>query len=86
MDKNPEILSETKHLELVRNCNLIIKKLKDIEEVLINKQTGLFDGLLEIVEFLNRNLENNFVQMRTVNQDHKIEALRKLSPPGSMIR
>ena len=86
MDKYPEILSETKQLELIRNINLIIKKLKDIKETLINKHTGLFDGLEEIIEFLNKNLEHNFVQMKAVNQDHKIEALRKVSPSGNMIR
>ena len=37
-------------------------------------------------EFLNTNLENNFVKLRAVNEDHKIEALRKLDTPGLEIR
>ena len=86
MDKSPNILSESKHLELVKSANFIIKKLKDIKEALINKQTGLFEGLLEMIEFLNTNLENNFVSLRAVNEDHKIEALKNLASPGLEIK
>ena len=86
MDKNPKILSEPKHLELVKNTNFIIKKLKDIKEAVINKQTGLLEILSELIEFLNTNLENDFVKLRAVNEDHKIEALRKLDTPGLEIR
>ena len=86
MDRNPKILTEPKHLELVKSLNFIIKKLKDIKEAVINKQTGLLEVLSELIEFLNTNLENNFVKLRAVNEDHKIEALRKLDTPGLKIR
>ena len=81
MDKSPEILNESKHVDLIKNINLIVKKLKEIQGVVINPKTGFLDGLLEIISFFNENLEDNFGKLKSVNIQHKVEALQKI-PAG----
>ena len=65
MDKNPELLPESKRVDLMKNVIIIITRLKEIQGVLISD--------------LNSNLEDNLESLKTVNIKHKVEALRKLA-------
>ena len=79
MDKSPEILSEQKRVDMIKHLTIIIKRLKDIQAVLLHPNSDLFEGLSETIYGLNANLENNLVSFKTVTLRHKVEALNKVA-------
>ena len=79
MDKNPELLPESKRVDLMKNVIIIITRLKEIQGVLISRNPTLLDGLSKLISDLNFNLEDNLESLKAVNIKHKVEALRKLA-------
>ena len=79
MDKNPEILTESKRADLIKSVIKIIKKLRDIQGVLISPNLTLCDGLTKLISDLNSNLADNLESLKAVNIQHKVEALKKLT-------
>ena len=79
MDKNPEILTESKRADLIKSVIMIIKKLRDIQGVLISPNLTLCDGLTKLISDLNSNLADNLESLKAVNIQHKVEALKKLT-------
>ena len=79
MDKNPEILTESKCVDLMKNVIMIIKRLKEIQGVLSSPNPTLLDGLSKLISDLDFNFEDKLENLKAVNIQHKVEALKKLT-------
>ena len=85
MDRNPEILTEPKCVDLIKNVIMIIERLKEIQGVLISPNPSLLDGMAKLISDLSSNLEENLESLKAVNIQHKEEALRKLPVPAGVL-
>ena len=85
MDRNPEILTQPKCVDLIKNVIMIIKRLKEIQGVLISPNPSLLDGMAKLISDLSSNLEENLESLKAVNIQHKEEALRKLPVPAGVL-
>ena len=85
MDKNPELLTESKCVDLIKDVIIIITRLKEIQGVLISRNPTLRDGLSKLISDLNSNQEDNLESLKAVNIQHKVKALRKLPMPAGVL-
>ena len=79
MNKIPELLPESKRVDLMKNVIVIIKQLKEIQGELISSNPTLLEGLSKLISDLNSNLEDNLDSLIAVNIQHKVEALNKMT-------
>jgi hypothetical protein len=74
-----ELLTESKCLDLMKNIIMIIKRLKEIQRFLISPNPTLLDGLSKLISDLDFNFEDKLENLKAVNIQHKVEALKTLT-------
>ena len=74
---NSVLISDTKCKEIKKQISLIIRRLKDIQQSLLNPECSLSLGLSKVISDLTKHFEDDLYHYRSVTIEHILRSLQK---------
>ena len=75
------LINESKYKEIKKQIMLILRRLKEIQESLLNRESCLSSNLLKIISDLTSALEDDLYPYKSVTIEHMVRSLSK-TPRG----